>query len=120
MSLDDLLAAAEDFAAWDLLKAQDKDLFESSGYENVLEDINVIQSKRESTMKMMNMRRIQPFLTGMAHFEKVLRTLAFPHTAMVMAYVWGPVRYLLKVRSSFPSIPPIVAHGLASLQRPRT
>ncbi|KAI1422036.1 hypothetical protein F5Y12DRAFT_800163 [Xylaria sp. FL1777] len=96
MDMDELLVLAERFGAWDLLKPQDKEFFESSSYEDVQQDINVIQSQQEITKTMMNMKRIHPFLTGMAHLEKVLTTIRFQHTAKVMAYVWGPIRFLLK------------------------
>ena len=98
MDMDELLVLAENFGTWDLLKSQDKELFESSRYADVQQDINVIQSQREITKTMMNMKRIHPFLTGMAHLEKVLATIRFQHTTKVMAYVWGPVRFFLKVR----------------------
>ncbi|KAH7110714.1 hypothetical protein EDB81DRAFT_831516 [Dactylonectria macrodidyma] len=96
MDMDELLVLAEHFETWDLLKSQDKEFFASSSYENVHQDINVIQSQREITKTMMNMKRIQSFLAGMAHLEKVLAAIGFQHTAKVMAYVWGPVRFLLK------------------------
>ena len=99
MEMDELLVLAEKFGSWDLLKSQDKDFFESSSYEDVRQDMNVIQSHREITKTLMNMKRIQPFLTGMVHLEKVLATIRFQHTVRVMAYVWGPVRYLLKVHA---------------------
>lgn len=94
-----MLVLAKNFGTWDLLKPQDREFFESSSYEDVQQDINVIQSQQEITKTMMNMKRIHPFLTGMAHLEKVLTTIRFQHTAKVMAYVWGPVRFLLKVHT---------------------
>src|SRR5947209_5530945 len=97
--MDELLDLAEDFGAWGLLKAQDKESFELSSYEDVQHDMNIIQSQREMTKTMMNMKRLHSFLTGMAHLEKVLATIGFQHTAKVMAYVWGPVRFLLKVHA---------------------
>ena len=108
--MDKLLVLTEDFGEWDLLKPQDKKLFESSSYEDVQQDLNVIQSQRVMTETMMNMKRLQPFLTCMAHLEKVLYTIRFQHTAKVMGYVWGPVRFLLKVRPCAISIPTNIAH----------
>ncbi|KAJ9144905.1 Zinc finger protein [Pleurostoma richardsiae] len=96
MAIDELLVLADEFGTWDLLKSQDKEFFESSNYEAACHDIGVIQSQREITKTMMNMKRISPFLTGMAHLERVLAAIKFQHTIKVMAYVWGPVRYLLK------------------------
>ncbi|RMZ91157.1 hypothetical protein DV736_g1623, partial [Chaetothyriales sp. CBS 134916] len=96
MDMEELLVLAEKFGTWDLLKSQDKKLFESSSYEDVQQDLNVIQSQREITKTMMNMKRIYPFLTGMTHLEKVLTSIGFQYTAKVTAYVWGPVRFLVK------------------------
>lgn len=104
MDLHELLIFAETFGTWDHLKSQDKEFFESSNYEGVQQDLNVIQSQRQTTQTMMNMKRIHSFLTGMAHLEKVLAAIRFQHSAKVMAYVWGPVRFLLKVQAC-PAIP---------------
>lgn len=98
MDLNELLHLVEAFGAWDLLKRPDKNLFETSRYQDLQQDLVDIQSQREITRAMMNMTRIQPFLTRMAHLEKVLHTIEFQDTAKVMGYVWGPVRFLLKVR----------------------
>ncbi|PTB66815.1 hypothetical protein BBK36DRAFT_1198507 [Trichoderma citrinoviride] len=78
-------------------KPYEKELFQSTTNEDVLEYINSIQSIRESTRNMINMKRIKPFLTGMEHFEKVLTALEFEHVAKIMACVWGPLRFLLEV-----------------------
>lgn len=79
-------------------KPSDKDLFEVTTYEDVREYISSIQSIRESTRNMINMKRIQPFLTGMEQFEKVLVALQCGHVAKIMACIWGPLRFLLEVR----------------------
>jgi hypothetical protein len=97
IAMDDLVLLADQFGSWELLKPQDRRLFELSDYENVQQDLGLIQSQRETARTMMNMRRIHPFLEGMAHFEKLLVALDFQHTAKVMTYIWGPVRFLLKV-----------------------
>jgi hypothetical protein len=104
MDLDELLDLAETFETWDYLKFQDKEFFESSSYEAVQQDLNVIQLQRQTTRTMMNMKRIHSFLTGMAHLEKVLAAIRFQHAPKVMAYVWGPVRFLLKVQAC-PAVP---------------
>ncbi|KAL6886288.1 hypothetical protein HDV57DRAFT_383350 [Trichoderma longibrachiatum] len=78
-------------------KPSDKDLFEVTTYEDVREYISSIQSIRESTRNMINMKRIQPFLTGMEQFEKVLVALQCGHVAKIMACIWGPLRFLLEV-----------------------
>lgn len=78
---------------------EQKELFQSSSYDEVLQDINNIQSRRESTKNMMNMKRVELFLTGMEHFEKVMVKLKLDqqHVVKLMGCVWGPIRFLLKV-----------------------
>jgi hypothetical protein len=98
--MDELLVLAYQFEKWDRLKGPDKNFFESSSYDDVQRDVNLIQSQRETTKKMMNMKRMHAFLAAMEHFEKVLTTAGFQHVPKVMAYVWGPVRFLLKVSAS--------------------
>ena len=81
----------------EVTKPYEKELFQSTTNEDVLEYINSIQSIRESTRNMINMKRIKPFLTGMEHFEKVLTALEVEHVVKIMACVWGPLRFLLEV-----------------------
>ncbi len=111
MDLDELLDLADTFGTWDRLKPQDKEFFESSSYEDVQQDLSTIQSQRQTTRTMMNMKRIHDFLTGMAHLERVLAAIKFRHSAKVMAYVWGPVRFLLKV----PACPAAPCHIKAKI-----
>ena len=106
MDVDELLGLAETFETWDCSKFRDKEFFESSSYDAVQQDLNVIQLQRQTTRTMMNMKRIHSFLTGMAHLEKVLVAIRFEHSSKVMAYVWGPVRFILKVCTSVSSGPP--------------
>ncbi|OTA02515.1 hypothetical protein A9Z42_0028950 [Trichoderma parareesei] len=96
MDLKELLEIADEFLV-EAVKSYEKELFRSTTNENVREYINSIQSIRESTKNMINMKRILPFLTGMEHFEKVLLALKFKHVAKIMASVWGPLLFLLEV-----------------------
>lgn len=101
MGLNEMLAIVDKFIAEDT-NPSEKDLFRSSSHDEVLQDINDIQSMRESTKNMMNMKRIQSFLTGMEHFEKVMIKLKLDpqHVVKLMACVWGPTRFLLEVYMS--------------------
>ncbi|KAL7924427.1 hypothetical protein ACQKWADRAFT_268946 [Trichoderma austrokoningii] len=94
MSTNELLKIAREFLT--ALRPQDKETFESCSYNDVLQDINDIQSQRELTKTMINMKRIHLFLTGMASLEKVLAAINFQQVSMVMACVWGSIRFLLK------------------------
>ena len=107
MELDELLSVAQEFGASGLVKPADRESFESSHRQSVDYELSVIQARQEMTRTMMAMTRIKPFLTGMTHFEKTLNALGFEDTAKVMAYVWGPVRYLLEVSLSFGILMPM-------------
>lgn len=95
MSTNELLRIAREFRK--TLRPQDKEAFESSSYNDVLQDVNDIQSQRELTKTMINMKRIQPFLIGMVNLEKILVAIKFQQVSDVMACVWGSIRFLLKV-----------------------
>jgi hypothetical protein len=75
MSTNELLKIAREFL--ETLRPQDMEVFESSSYGDVLQDVNGIQSQRELTRTMINMKRIHPFLTGMAGLEKVFVAINF-------------------------------------------
>lgn len=98
MSTNELLKIAREFLK--ALRPQDMEAFESSSYGDVLQDVNDIQSQRELTKTMINMKRIHPFLTGMASLEKVFVVINFQQVSSVMACVWGSIRFLLKVIGS--------------------
>lgn len=98
MSTNELLTIAREFLK--TLRPLDKETFESSSYDDVLKDVNDIQSQRELTKKMINMKRIHPFLIGMASLEKVLVAIKFQQTSDVMACIWGSIRFFLKVMGS--------------------
>lgn len=95
MSTNELLKIAREFRK--TLRPQDKETFETSSYNDVLQDVNDIQSQRELTKTMINMKRIQPFLIGMVNLEKILVAIKFQQVSDVMACVWGSIRFLLKV-----------------------
>lgn len=95
MSTNELLKIAREFRK--ALRPQDKDAFESSSHDDVLRDVNDIQSQRVLTRTMINMKRMEPFLMGMMNLEKVLVAIKFQQASDVMACVWGSIRFLLKV-----------------------
>lgn len=100
MSTNELLKIAREFLG--TLRPQDKEFFESSSYSDVLQDVNDVQSQRELTRTMINMKRIHPFLIGMASLENILAAINFSQASNVMACVWGSIRFLLKVNGSLP------------------
>lgn len=95
--MEGLIALADEFHNWDALKPEHRHELMSSCCEDVKHEIIGIQSIQVETKTMMNMKRIQRFLTSMEHFEKVMIALNLTDTPRIMACVWGPMRYLLKV-----------------------
>lgn len=98
MDPNEMLVIVDKFIA-EVTNTDQKEQFESSSYDQVLQVINKIQSIRESTKNMMNMKRIHLFLTGMEHFEKVMIKLKLDqqHVVKLMGCVWGPTQFLLEV-----------------------
>lgn len=94
--MDTILSLAEEFEAWEVLRDQDRQLFESSGPIQIQQELNSIQSIQNETRTLRGMFRIKMFLDGLLHLEKVLQAVGFHHTNKVMMYVWGPLQYLLR------------------------
>ncbi|KAM6519204.1 hypothetical protein FALCPG4_012851 [Fusarium falciforme] len=92
--MDELNKEAERFKS--LLTGSDQDQFAATRLDDMSQELRVIQSQRDATKEMINMNRLQLFLDNMADFEETLVDLSFPEAKLVMAYVWGSVRYLLK------------------------
>ncbi|KAJ0150693.1 hypothetical protein CTA2_412, partial [Colletotrichum tanaceti] len=72
--------------------------FEKATGRDVYRDLQAIQFQRQEKRTMMNLGRIQMFLDGMDGLQHVLEALLEPgRAAGIMAYVWGPMRFLLEV-----------------------
>ncbi|VUC29298.1 unnamed protein product [Clonostachys rosea] len=92
--MDRLAEIAERFR--DSLKPHDKEQFESSTLEDMQMELSDIQSKQDQTKTLMNMNRIEKFLSGMEDLEKALTAINARDSQHAMAYVWGSIRFLLK------------------------
>jgi hypothetical protein len=57
--------------------------------------ILTLQAEQRAHKKMIHMGRIQSFLEAMEQFGKVIEV--FINTANYLAFVWGPVKFLLLV-----------------------
>jgi soluble cytochrome b562 len=93
--MDRLAEIAEKFG--NSLKPHDKEQFESSTLEDMQTDLSDIQSKQDRTKTMMNMNRIKKFMSGMEDLAKALAAINVRDAGRAMAYVWGSIRFLLKV-----------------------
>jgi cell fate (sporulation/competence/biofilm development) regulator YlbF (YheA/YmcA/DUF963 family) len=54
-----------------------------------------IQAKQSAKKEMMNFTRIQSFLEAMKQFGAVVEV--FLNTTEFLAFVWGPLKFLLQV-----------------------
>ena len=69
--------------------------FQFTTLEDVWQEAARIQSIQETSKTMMNMTRIQSFLEAMDQFGQIIEV--FLNTSDVLAFVWGPIKFLLKV-----------------------
>jgi hypothetical protein len=72
--------------------------FKSTGYDQLVYEIMRIQHEQENNKKMLNFKRIESFLEAMDQFGKVIEV--FLNVSDAVAFVWGPIKFLLLVRTS--------------------
>jgi cell fate (sporulation/competence/biofilm development) regulator YlbF (YheA/YmcA/DUF963 family) len=69
--------------------------FRFTSLEHVQRTIISIQSAQNARKEMMNFTRIQSFLEAMKQFGAVVEV--FLNTTEFLAFVWGPLKFLLQV-----------------------
>jgi hypothetical protein len=79
------------------LSADELTTFKSTTYTTLVQEITQLQQQQEKKKAMMNLSRIQSFLEGMHQLGKVVEV--FLNVNEVVCFVWGPVKFLLLVRS---------------------
>lgn len=83
------------------LTDKEKEEFGSITLQDVHKTILSIQNSQENTKTLRNMARLQSFLEAMEQFGKVIEV--FPNASNFVAYVWGPMKFILQVRALFPT-----------------
>ncbi|PVI07637.1 C2H2 domain-containing protein [Periconia macrospinosa] len=73
--------------------------FKDVTYDDLRDQIMKIQNDQEHNMKIMNLSRIQSCLEAMHQFGKVIEV--FLNISDVIAFVWGPMKFLLLTASNF-------------------
>ncbi|KAH0563508.1 hypothetical protein GP486_001929 [Trichoglossum hirsutum] len=73
--------------------------FELTDLQTLRQAINTIQNKQAQNKKLMYMKRLEPFLKSMEDYGKVLEV--FLNVSKFISFVWGPMKYLLLVASTF-------------------
>jgi hypothetical protein len=84
------------------LTPKEQNDFQFTTLDGVKREIARIQKEQDDLKTMMNMPRIQSFLEGMNELGKVIEV--FLNASNFVAFVWGPVKFLLQVchRSCLP------------------
>jgi hypothetical protein len=84
------------------LTPKEQNDFQFTTLDGVKREIARIQKEQDDLKTMMNMSRIQSFLEGMNELGKVIEV--FLNASNFVAFVWGPVKFLLQVcrRSCLP------------------
>jgi hypothetical protein len=77
------------------LKGDELTGFKDTTYEQLCGEIMRIQSEQERNKKMINLSRIQSWLEAMQQFSKTIEV--FLNVSDAVAFVWGPVKFLLLV-----------------------
>lgn len=79
------------------LTSKEKEQFEVATLGDLKAQITRIQKAQDEKKQLMNFRRIQAFLEGVEQLSKVIEL--FPNASIYVAFVWGPVKFLLVVCS---------------------
>ncbi|KAF5517107.1 Vegetative incompatibility protein HET-E-1 [Colletotrichum siamense] len=78
------------------LNTKDAEDFENSSFDLVCRELFSLQTQQQATKNLMNMKRLQRFLDGMAALQQVLTRLEFQEVDSIMACIWGPMRFFFK------------------------
>jgi hypothetical protein len=84
------------------LTQRELDDFQFTSLEDVRLEIARIQAEQAVRKEMINMPRIQSFLEAIDQFGKVIEV--FLNTSEFVAFIWGPVKFVLQVRQATPSL----------------
>jgi hypothetical protein len=80
------------------LSADELCQFKNTTYEQLLDELKLLQKKQEKIKEMKNLNRIQSFLEGMNQIGKTIEVFLNVHQAV--CFIWGPMKFLLLVRLS--------------------
>ncbi|KAK1467423.1 hypothetical protein CMEL01_11416, partial [Colletotrichum melonis] len=72
------------------------DKFGKTTLDDVYRSLRDIQFQQQEQKTLMNLNRIELFLSGMYSFQEVLDDRGMEDVDGIMAFVWGPMRFLLE------------------------
>lgn len=82
--------------------------FRNTTYDDVEREILQIQSKQEVNKNMVHLARLQIVFEVLPRFENAIEVLF--NTADLVAFTWGPIKFLLSVRKFSPYLPRFFFH----------
>lgn len=80
------------------LTTEEQDKFKLTSLGDLRRAIGDIQKRQENVKQMMNMTRLQSILEAMEQFGKVIEV--FLNASKFVAFIWGPMKFLLQVKPS--------------------
>ncbi|KEZ43202.1 hypothetical protein SAPIO_CDS4876 [Scedosporium apiospermum] len=83
----------------DSLTEKEGDEFQWGTLDELKASIEKIQDEQVSKNKNRNLNRVKAFLEGMQQYEEIVKV--FLNTCNYLAFVWGPMKFLLQVTSNF-------------------
>jgi tetratricopeptide (TPR) repeat protein len=81
------------------LSPKEKSEFGGTTFNDLQDAVRTIQNRQSSTKKLQSMRRLEGFLEAMKEYDKVIQV--FVNTSTMLAFVWGPMKFLLQTACTF-------------------
>ncbi|KAK5215941.1 hypothetical protein LTR47_009475 [Exophiala xenobiotica] len=95
------------------LTPQELDELETTTLEDLQKALATMQTKQQHTKKLMYLKRLQPFLDAMEQYSTVINI--FVNTSNLLAFVWGPVKFLLVTTSNVSEVFNALLDGYRSI-----
>lgn len=80
------------------LTKEEREKFELTNFDQVRRAIHDIQRAQDESKQMVTLRRIEGFLEAMNQFGQVIEV--FLNASNFVCYIWGPLKFILQVRTS--------------------
>lgn len=81
------------------LKKRDQETFEFTTFNDLTNSIVDLQTKQYELRELQNQNRLRPFLEVIEQYGKLVEV--FYNGNAIMAFVWGPIKFLLQVTSTY-------------------
>jgi hypothetical protein len=78
------------------LTKEEETKFKLASLEDVLVEVDKIQTEQGRRKQLMNLPRIKGFLEAMTQYGTVVEV--FLNTSSILCFVWGPMKFCLQVR----------------------